>query len=66
MQQKIHEKIRNSLRPVLPMYFSISIPIDLPLFLTEAYSAPKSATAPKNTPPISTHSSTGSKPNAAA
>lgn len=28
--------------------------------------APKSATAPKNTPPISTHSSTGSQPNAAA
>ena len=34
--------------------------------VTEAYSAPKSVTAPKNTPPISTHSSTGSQPNAAA
>ena len=66
MQQKIHENTRNSLRPVLPIYFSISMPIDLPLFLTEAYSAPKSVTAPKNTPPISTQSSTGSQPKAAA
>ena len=28
-----------SFRPVLPIYFSIIIPIDLPSFLTEAYSA---------------------------
>ena len=27
---------RKSLRPVLPMYFSISTPMDLPSFLTEA------------------------------
>ena len=32
--------------------------------MTEAYSAPKSVTAPKKTPPSSTHSSTGSQPNA--
>ncbi|MPN23143.1 hypothetical protein SDC9_170530 [bioreactor metagenome] len=57
---------KNSRRPVLPMYFSISIPMDLPSFFTEAYSAPKSCTAPKNTPPISTQSNTGIQPNMAA
>ena len=64
--EKSQQKSKKSFLPVLPIYFSISIPIDLPSFLTEAYSAPKSVTAPKNTPPISTHSSTGSQPNAAA
>ena len=48
------------------MYFSISTPMDLPSFLTEAYRAPKSVTAPKKTPPMSTHSRTGSQPKAAA
>ena len=32
---------RNSLRPNLPMYFSIRQAMDLPSFLTLAYSAPK-------------------------
>ena len=66
IRQNSQQNSRNSFRPSLPMYFSMSIPMDLPSFLTEAYSAPKSVTAPKNTPPISTHSSTGSQPNAAA
>ena len=57
---------RNTLRPNLPMYFSISRPMDLPSFLTLAYSAPKSVTAPKKMPPIKIHSSTGSQPKAAA
>ena len=57
---------RNTLRPNLPMYFSISRPIDLPSFLTLAYSAPKSVTAPKKMPPIKIHKSTGSQPKAAA
>ena len=63
MQQKSQMKSRNRRRPVLPMYFSMSSPKDLPLFLTEAYRAPKSCTAPKNTPPTITHRSTGSQPN---
>ena len=37
-----------------------------PLFLTDAYMAEKSCTAPKNTPPIRTHSSTGTQPKTAA
>ena len=41
-------------------------PMLLPSFLTEAYRAPKSVTAPKKMPPSSTHSSTGSQPKAAA
>ena len=57
---------RNTLRPNLPMYFSISRPMDLPSFLTLAYSAPKSVTAPKKMPPMRIHSSTGSQPKAAA
>ena len=57
---------KNTLRPNLPMYFSINRPIDLPSFLTLAYSAPKSVTAPKKMPPSRIHSSTGSQPNAAA
>ena len=59
-------KTRNSLRPVLPMYFSISRPMDLPSFFTLAYRAPKSVTAPKKMPPSRIHSSTGSQPKAAA
>jgi len=55
-----------SFRPVLPIYFSIIIPIDLPSFLTEAYSAPKSCTAPKNRPPMISHKSTGTQPNTEA
>ena len=54
------------LRPNLPMYFSIIIPMDFPSFLTEAYKAPKSVTAPKNTPPMRIQSNTGNQPNAAA
>ena len=52
--------------PVFPIYCSISPPIDLPSFLTDAYNDPKSCTAPKNIPPISTHSNTGTHPNIAA
>ena len=66
MPQNSQQNSRNSLRPVLLMYSSISRPMDLPSFLTEAYSAAKSVTAPKKMPPSSTHSSTGSQPNAAA
>ena len=66
MPQNSQQNSRNSLRPVLPMYFSISMPMLLPSFLTEAYRAPKSVTAPKKMPPSSTHSSTGSQPKAAA
>ena len=56
----------NSLRPVFPMYFSITIPMDFPSFFTEAYSAPKSWTAPKNRPPMMSHKSTGTQPNTEA
>ena len=61
-----HENKRNIFLPVLPMYCSISMPIDLPSFLTEAYSAVKSCTAPKKMPPIISHSITGAQPNIAA
>ena len=57
---------KNSLRPVFPMYFSIRSPMDFPSFLTLAYRAPKSVTAPKKIPPMMTHNRTGSQPNAAA
>ena len=60
------QKSKKILRPNLPIYFSMIIPIDLPSFLTEAYKAPKSVTAPKNTPPIRIQSNTGNHPNAAA
>ena len=40
--------------------------MDLPSFLTLAYSAPKSVTAPKKMPPRMIQSSTGSQPKAAA
>ena len=40
--------------------------MDLPSFFTLAYKAPKSVTAPKKIPPISTHKSTGTQPNTAA
>ena len=40
--------------------------MDLPSFLTLAYRAPKSVTAPKKMPPTRIHSSTGSQPKAAA
>ena len=60
------QKPRNRRRPVLPMYFSIRSPMDLPSFLTLAYSAPKSVTAPKKMPPNKIQRSTGSHPNAAA
>ena len=60
------QKSKKSLRPSLPMYFSISRPIDLPSFLTLAYSAPKSVTAPKKMPPRMIQSRTGSQPKAAA
>ena len=66
MPQNSQQNSRNNLRPSLPMYFSISMPMDLPSFLTEAYRAPKSVTAPKKMPPSSTHRSTGTQPNAAA
>ena len=63
MVQNSQLNSRKRRRPVLPMYFSMSWPSDLPLFLTEAYSAPKSCTAPKKMPPTRTHSRTGSQPN---
>ena len=52
-----------SFLPVFPIYFSISIPMDFPSFLTDAYSAPKSCTAPKNNPPMISHNKTGTHPN---
>ena len=52
--------------PAFPMYCSIKPPIDLPSFLTDAYKAAKSCTAPKNIPPISNHNKTGTQPNIAA
>ena len=42
------------------------IPIDLPLFLTEANIEEKSWTAPKKIPPMMHQSITGSHPNTAA
>ena len=36
MPQKSQQKRRNSFLPSFPMYFSISMPMDLPSFLTEA------------------------------
>ena len=59
---KSQQNSMKSFLPVLPMYFSIIIPIDLPSFLTEAYKAPKSCTAPKKRPPIISHRSTGTQP----
>ena len=35
-KEKSQQKSKKSFLPVLPMYFSISIPMDLPWFLTEA------------------------------
>ena len=32
----------NNFLPVLPMYFSMIIPMDFPSFLTDAYNEPKS------------------------
>ena len=51
-----------SFRPVLPMYFSMIIPMDLPSFFTDAYKAPKSCTAPKKSPPMMSQSNTGTHP----
>lgn len=45
--------------PFWPMYFSMIIPMDFPSFLTEAYRAPKSCTAPKKTPPTRSQRRTG-------
>ena len=64
--QNNQQNNKNSFFPVLPIYSSIIKPIVRPLFFTDAYIAAKSCTAPKNTPPISTHKSTGSHPNIAA
>ena len=61
-----HTNIRNRRFPVLPIYFSMMYPMDLPLFFTDAYMAAKSCTAPKNTPPIKIQSSAGSQPKTAA
>ena len=36
------QKSIKSFLPVFPIYFSISIPMDFPSFLTDAYNAPKS------------------------
>ena len=57
---------RNSFRPVFPIYFSIKSPMDFPSFLTLAYKAPKSVTAPKKMPPKTIHRRTGTHPNTAA
>ena len=64
--QNNQQNNKNSFFPVLPIYSSIIKPIVRPLFFTDAYIDAKSCTAPKNTPPISTHKSTGSHPNIAA
>ena len=66
IRQNSQQKPRNSFLPALPMYFSISSPMDLPSFFTLAYSAPKSVTAPKKIPPRMIHRRTGSQPKAAA
>ena len=66
IRQNSQQNSRNRRRPVRPMYFSMSWARDLPLFFIEAYSAPKSCTAPKKMPPTRTHSTTGSQPNAMA
>ena len=60
---KIQQNKKNNFLPLRPIYFSIICPIDFPSVLTEAYSAPKSCTAPKNTPPTITHKNAGSQPN---
>ena len=63
---KSQQNSEKNLLPALPMYFSITSPMDLPSFLTDAYREPKSCTAPKNTPPTSSQSKTGTHPNIAA
>ena len=60
---KSQQKSINNFLPVLPIYFSMIIPMDFPSFLTEAYKAPKSCTAPKKSPPIINQRSTGTQPN---
>ena len=66
IRQNSQQKPRKSFLPAFPIYFSIRSPIDFPSFLTLAYSAPKSVTAPKKMPPRMIHRRTGSQPNAAA
>ena len=63
---KSQQNRRNSFLPVLPMYCSIRSPIDLPSFLTLAYRAPKSVTAPKKMPPRMIQRKTGTHPKTAA
>ena len=64
--QNSQQKSKNNFLPILPIYASITYPIVRPLFLTEAYIAEKSWTAPKNNPPIRIHNKTGTQPNTAA
>ena len=64
--EKIHANKKNNFLPALPIYFSIIAPMDFPSFFTDAYSAPKSCTAPKKIPPINIHNNTGTHPNTAA
>ena len=66
ISEKSQQKPRKSFLPVFPMYLSMRSPIDFPSFLTLAYSAPKSVTAPKKIPPITTQRNTGTQPNTAA
>ena len=40
--EKSQQNSEKNLRPVLPIYFSMMRPMDLPSFFTEAYSAAKS------------------------
>ena len=56
----------NSFFALLPMVSAITSPMDWPLCRMDANNAPKSCTAPKKIPPMSTHSSTGTQPNTAA
>ena len=49
-----------------PMLSEMISPMERPLFLTDANMDPKSCTAPKNSPPMSTQRVTGIHPNTAA
>ena len=61
-----YEKMRKSFLARLPMLAEMTSPMDCPLWRMEANSAPKSWTAPKKMPPMSTHSTTGTQPKTAA
>ena len=62
----MYAKIRNSFLALSPMDSDMIVPMERPLFLTEAKSDPKSCTAPKNSPPTSIQIVTGIHPKMAA